>query len=185
MNLLKTLQGYDIELLEIIADRWDVDLASRDPKEAAKQLVSVMLAPENATREWERLEDDAYNALQSLLTAPEARRPLAMVARLYQDIRQMGPELLKKEKPHLNPLGAAEKLYYHGFVSVTYDQAQTGTQAFAYVPTDLATVLPTRKTRYALTTTPPNPTSPRAKRQPCTLSRRSAAKHTARYRPGR
>ncbi len=150
INLKSTLLDYDIDLLTIIAHRWDVDLDARDVRAAVEQITEVMLTPERAAHEWSRLEDRERGALQVLLGAPEHKMPLAKYTRIYGDIRQMGPDKRYREKPHLSPLGIAEILYYRGLVAVTYDQSSTGAQPFIYVPYDLADILPTHATGYDL-----------------------------------
>ena len=89
-----------------------------------------MLDAERAAHEWSRLNDRERGALQFLLSADEHKLPLAKYARLFGDIRQMGAEKRAREKPHLNPLGNAEILYYRGLIGVAYDQAAAGAAAF-------------------------------------------------------
>jgi hypothetical protein len=150
-SLLTTLRDYDADLLAIIANRWDVDLGTRDAREAADQLAEVMLDAELAAYEWSRLSDRERGALQILLSAKEHKLPLAQYARLFGEVRQMGSEKRAREKPYLNPLGNAEILYYRGLIGIAYDQSATGAQHFAYVPSDLAVVLPSHETGYDLT----------------------------------
>ncbi|MBZ0306703.1 MAG: hypothetical protein K8I82_11605, partial [Anaerolineae bacterium] len=150
INLKSTLLDYDIDLLILIAHRWDVDLDARDVRAAAEQVAEFMLQPEHAAHEWSRLEDRERGALQVLLGAPEHKMPLAKYTRIYGEIRQMGPDKRNREKPHLSPVGIAEILYYRGLIAVTYDQSSTGAQPFIYVPYDLADILPTHATGYDL-----------------------------------
>lgn len=150
MNLKSTLVDYDLDLLIIIAHRWDVDLDAREVRAAVEQLTEAMLTPERAAHEWSRLEDRERGALQVLLGAPEHKMPLAKYTRIYGDIRQMGPDKRKREKPHLSPIGIAEILYYRGLLAIAYDQSSTGAQPFVYVPSDLAEALPTHETGYDL-----------------------------------
>ncbi len=146
--LYPTLLDCDPDLLAIIAHRWDVDLESGDKRTDARVLAEAMLDPQRAEAEWERLSDEERGALQTLLGAPEHKMPQAQFCRLFGEIRQMGPERRKREKPHLQPLGVAEVLYYRGLVAQTFDQGKTGVQAFVYVPPDLAEVLPVHATGF-------------------------------------
>ena len=152
--LYPTLLDYDAGLLAIIAHRWDVDLETGDKRTDAQTLAEAMLEPERAAAEWERLSDAERGALQTLLAAPEHKMPQAQFCRLFGEIRQMGPERRKREKPHLQPVGVAEVLYYRGLVAQAFDQGKTGVQAFVYVPPDLAEVLPVHATGYALSEAP-------------------------------
>ncbi|PJF44522.1 MAG: hypothetical protein CUN55_03525 [Phototrophicales bacterium] len=149
-NLLDSLKNYDTHLLTIIANRWDADIDEHDPILAAEQLAAVMLDPVRAAAEWERLKDNERGALQMLIASPSSKMTMAQFSRLHGEIRTMGPDKRKREKPHLKPLGVAEVLYYRGFVHVTIAESKTGPQPFVFVPTDLAKVLPTRQIGYDL-----------------------------------
>ena len=148
--LQTTIQDYDLDLLKIIANRWDVDLETRNQREAVTQLCSAMLDSERAAHEWSRLNDRERGALQLLLSAKEHKMPLGQYARLFGDIRQMGEEKRQREKPHLAPVGIAEVLYYRGLIALVFDQGKTGLQPFVIVPGDLAAVLPAHETGYDL-----------------------------------
>ena len=148
--LLPTLLDYDPHLLAIIAHRWDVDLETGDKRTDAEALADAMLDPARAAAEWERLNDAERGALQTLLGAPEHKMPQAQFSRLFGELRQMGPERRKREKPHLQPVGVAEVLYYRGLIAQAFDQGKTGVQAFVYVPSDLAEVLPAHTTGFDL-----------------------------------
>lgn len=149
-NLYDTLKNLDAHLLTIIANRWDTDIDDKDVNKAAEQLSVAMLDPQHAAKEWERLQDNERGALQMLIAGLGHKMPMAQFARLYGDIRQMGEDKRKRDKPHLKPQGIAEVLYYRGFVHVMLADSKTGPQPFVFVPTDLATVLPTRQVGYDL-----------------------------------
>jgi len=144
-TLKQTLAEYELELLRIIADRWDVDLP-RDQRRAAAALSQAMLDRERAVAVWSRLSDEQRGALQALLAAPDRKMPTAMFKRLAGEVRPMGADRLVREKPYLSPVSAAEALYYLGLI------AYGGGQAFVYVPSDLAPLLPTERTGYDLKT---------------------------------
>lgn len=148
-TLANTLTDYEIDLLQIIANRWDIDLKGRVPREAAQQLAEAMLDPTRAEREWERLHDKERGALQMVLGAnKDHKMSMVQFGRLFGEIRTMGEEKRQREKPHLAPVGIAEILYYRGLVSITFDQGKAGAQAFVYVPHDLADILPIHRTGY-------------------------------------
>jgi hypothetical protein len=149
-TLLPTLLDYDPGLLAIVAHRWDVDLESLDKREAAEALAAVMLDPERAAAEWQRLNDPERGALQTLLSTAEHKMTGSQFSRLFGEIRQMGPGKRDREKPHLAPASVAETLYYRGLVAVAFDQSKTGVQAFVYVPPDLAAVMPVHQTGFDL-----------------------------------
>ncbi len=152
-DLNQTLLAYDLEMLRVIANRWDVDLNTRDPQEAAARLVAVMRSPDRVTDAWNRLDDDQRRALQTLLGGG-GTMSAALFKRLFGDIRPMGPGKLEREKPYLSPVGLAEALYYRGLIATTLDHSATGTQGFVFVPSDLMPLMPIHQTGYDLTAEP-------------------------------
>ena len=153
-TLLTTLNNYDLHMLRIIANRWDVDLETNYTQEAAEQLAEAMLDEERAATEWGRLSDKERGAFLMLLGARDHKMTLAQYGRFQGDIREMGEDRRQRETPHLKPLGMAELLYYRGLIGVMYDQAAASPQKFVYVPHDLAEVLPTHETGYDLSEEP-------------------------------
>lgn len=142
-NLAQTLADYDLETLRVIANRWDVELP-RSVKGAVAALSKVMLDRERAAAIWARLSDEQRGVLQTLLGSADHKMPAPMFKRIAGEVRQMGAERLVREKPYLSPVSHAEALYYLGLI------AFGGGQAFVYVPSDLAPLLPIEKTGYDL-----------------------------------
>ncbi|MBI5928494.1 MAG: hypothetical protein HY862_04255 [Chloroflexi bacterium] len=153
-DLNSTLFEYDLHLLQIIANRWDVDLDTRDEKIAAARLAEAMLIPEQAAHEWSRLSDAERGALQLLLASRQHKMPAVQFGRLYGEIRQVGAGAREREKPHLSPKGIAEILFYRGLVALGFDESKTGLQPYVYVPDDLAAILPIHQTGYDLSAEP-------------------------------
>jgi hypothetical protein len=149
-TLERTLRDYDLELLAVIADRWDVDLASHSITDVVHILAQAMLDEQAAADTWDRLDDAQRGALQTLLGSGGAMSA-AMFARLFGPIREMGPGRLEREKPYLNPVSVAEALYYRGLIARGFDEAAAGPQPVIYVPVDLARILPTHHTGFDLT----------------------------------
>lgn len=142
-TLAQTLTEYELELLHVIANRWDVELP-RSLKGAVETLSKAMLDRERAAAIWARLSDEQRGALQTLLGAPERKMPAAMFKRIAGEVRPMGVDRLVREKPYLQPASHAEALYYTGLI------AFGGGKALVYVPSDLAALLPSEKTGYDL-----------------------------------
>jgi Helicase conserved C-terminal domain len=163
MQLLAPLLAtYPLEMLRVIANRWDVDLPAKTAKEASSALASAMLKAEAAARVWERLPDDERGALQTLLGSKNHQMPAALFTRTYGAIRQVGAEQIQRDKPHLNPAGITEALYYRGLLATGSVKGKADLVPVIYVPHDLAAVLPAKVTGFALNPepTPPPPTVP-------------------------
>ncbi|MCC7450275.1 MAG: helicase-associated domain-containing protein [Anaerolineae bacterium] len=153
-DLARTLSDYDLELLRVIANRWDVDLNTRDARQAAEYLASMMLKPEKVADAWSRLNDEQRGAMQTLLGAG-GRMATAVFTRLFGEIRPMGPGRMEREKPYLNPVSLAEALFYRGMIAATFGEGAKGSnQAFTFVPVDLIRLMPVHKTGYDLSAPP-------------------------------
>jgi len=154
LDLHQTLSRYDLELLKVIANRWDVDLGTRDPKVAVDRLVAAMRDGSRLSGVWARLEEKPRQTLQTLLGSG-GKMAGAMFNRLFGEIRVMGADKLTREKPYLNPQSDAEALYYRGLIAIAQDTSKTGVQPVIYIPTDLIPLMPTNRTGYDLR--PPTP----------------------------
>jgi hypothetical protein len=148
-TLARTLADYDLELLRVIAARWDAELKSRDPKKAAENLAKAMLIQAKVEEEWRKLPDEQRGALQTLLAG--GGKMLGVVfGRMFGEVRPVGPGKLEREKPYLNPISVTEALYYRGLIAAMFAEGTggKGPQAFIYVPTDLAALMPKHETSY-------------------------------------
>ena len=137
-----TLQDYDLDLLRVIAGRWDVELTTHDPRQAARALAAAMRDSERAADTWARLGDGERGAMQTL-HASGGRMTSAQFARLFGEVREMGPARRKKEAPYRNPASIAEALFYRGLIGSAFDHNPAGAMvAYTYIPTDLREALP-------------------------------------------
>src|SRR5258708_10290835 len=153
LDLTRTFSYYDLELLRVIANRWDIDLDTRDAKQAAIYLSQMILRPEKVSEAWDRLTDEQRGALQTLLGAG-GKMPSFVFARLYGEIRPMGPDKMERENPYLNPASLAEGLYYRGLIGTNFGEGIKGSQSFTYVPSDLIPLMPVHKTGYKVEAEP-------------------------------
>ncbi len=136
------LRDYDLDMLHIIAGRWDVDLPAGDARAAAAVLSGAMLAPDAAGAVWARLGDAERGALQTL-HGSGGQMTAAQFGRIFGEIREMGPTRRKKETPYLDPISLAEQLYYRGLIAQGFDQNEAGViQAHIYIPSNLRDALP-------------------------------------------
>jgi hypothetical protein len=122
LDLNRVLAEYDLELLNIIAARWDVELNTREVREAAARLADAMHDPKRIDDAWARLTDEQRQVLQAVAGSGGGRMNTNMFKRLFGEIRTMGPDRRDREKPHLSPQNAAEALYYRGLIALALDK---------------------------------------------------------------
>ncbi|MBX3063928.1 MAG: helicase-associated domain-containing protein [Anaerolineae bacterium] len=148
LTLDQTLATYTLEVLKVIASRWDIEIKARDTKKYADQLAKAMLNPEKVADMWRRLTDEQRGALQTLLGSNGGKMLGVIFGRMFGEVRPMGPGALEREKPYLNPVSVNEALYYRGMISAGYGDSAKGSQVYMYVPTDLGKLMPTQETSY-------------------------------------
>jgi len=140
-DLVQSLQNYDIGHLRIVAGLWGVELPSPETDEALKELSAVLLNPGLVIETVDILPSDARSALDALVDAG-GKMPWAAFARQYGEIREAGPGRRDREQIYLNPISAAEALFYRALLARAFFDTSSGAQEFAYIPEDLLKVIP-------------------------------------------
>ncbi len=139
-DLLASLLPHDLGHLRILAELWGLELDAHERDSAADELSASLLDPQLARETMEVLPAEARAALESLLAAG-GRIPWAEFARRFGEIRPMGAGKRDRERPHRNPVSAAEMLFYRGFLAKAFFDTDKGAQEFAYVPDDLLEII--------------------------------------------
>ncbi|HHX63687.1 MAG TPA: hypothetical protein GX702_02240 [Chloroflexi bacterium] len=122
-DLYRCLDGYSPQLLQGVAEIWQIPLDKGEAREMALQLADAMLAPEALAAMVERLSADARSALTEILQAGGVL-PGHRLSLKYGAIRRLGPARIERERPWLHPEGALEELYYSGIVYRSYGQTK-------------------------------------------------------------
>ncbi len=135
-NLLTSLQQQDLGHIQIVAELWGIDLGPKEIEAAIKELCASLLDPNLLAEILEALNSEAQAALEAL-TAKSGRIPWPEFTRRYGDIREVGPGKRDRDKPHLNPISAAEILFYRALIARSFFNTANGPQEFAYIPDDL------------------------------------------------
>jgi len=135
-DLVHSLQNYDIGHLRIVAGLWGVELTSADADVALKELSAALLHPELVGETIDILPSDARSALVTLAEA-DGKMPWAAFARRFGEVRQAGPGRRDREQIYLNPVSAAETLFYRALLARAFFDTPSGAQEFAYIPEDL------------------------------------------------
>ena len=139
-DLYHTLLKYDLGHLRIIADRWGLELKSREVESASEELCAALLDPVAIHETIDILPAEARAALEALITAG-GKVEQGLFTRKFGEVREMGAGKRDREAPHLNPSSPAEILFYRGFLGKAFFDSAGGAQEFAYVPDDLVSVI--------------------------------------------
>ena len=146
LTLSQSLEKCDLGFLRIVAELWglSVDLpveAARNPQEAAQKIAMALLDRELVSEVVAALPAEARFALAEL-QASQSTIPWSQFTRKYGDIRELGAGRRDREKPYLAPLSIVEMLWYRAFIFRAFLDAPGGPQEYAYIPSDLAGLLP-------------------------------------------
>ncbi len=139
-NLVQSLQTRDLGHLRIVAGLWGVELSSGESEAALKELTAALLEPGLVDEVVDSLGVPARSALEELAQAG-GKMPWAAFTRQFGDIRQAGPGKRDREQGYLNPVSAAETLFYRAFLARAFFDTANGAQEFAYIPEDLAKLI--------------------------------------------
>lgn len=140
-DLEHSLQGHDLGHLRNIAEIWGLELLQPDVKTARSELAKLLLNKELIVEVLEALPVEAQAALNAM-GENSGRLLWVNFTRQYGEIREMGPGRRDRQKPHLNPISAAEMLWYRALVGRAFFDTSRGTEEFAYIPDDLLQLLP-------------------------------------------
>jgi hypothetical protein len=141
-DLIKSLQGRDLGHLRIVAELWGIDFEAPDMRTGLQRLAPCLLNRERVEEEVSDLPSEARRALYALLHSPEERMRWAQFARRFGSVREMGSGRRDRDRPYLNPVSPAEALWYRGLVGRAFFDTNSGPEEFAYIPDDLAALLP-------------------------------------------
>jgi hypothetical protein len=140
-DLKHRLQNHDLGFLDIVADFWGLELSAPDVRAALPRLVKGMLNPDILLEVVEALPDPARRALETL-QASEGWLPWPRFSRAYGPLREVGPGKRDREQPHLNPVSAAEVLWYRALIGRDFLRRAGELQECAYIPDELRKLLP-------------------------------------------
>ncbi len=134
-TLEQSLQQHDLGHLRIIAQLWGIELEAKERKNTLEELNEKLLNANLANEIIEALPDEAKHALKTLLQN-QGRISWAVFARQFGEIREMGAGKRDREKPYLNPISAAETLFYRALLARSFFDSPSGVQEFAFIPKD-------------------------------------------------
>jgi hypothetical protein len=142
-NLVQSLQTRDLGHLRIVAGLWGLELGTAESDAALEQLTTALLDPELVCEMVDSLNAQDRSALEGLMESG-GKMPWAAFARQFGEIRQAGPGKRDREQGYLNPVSAAETLFFRAFLARAFFDTANGAQEFAYIPEDLAKLIRTK-----------------------------------------
>ena len=114
-----------------------MELVPAKPKRRSRSSPRRSWNPDLVGEMVDSLNAQARSALEGLAQAG-GKMPWAAFARQFGEIREAGPGRRDREQVYLNPVSAAETLFYRAFLARAFFDTPDGAQEFAYIPEDLA-----------------------------------------------
>ncbi len=131
-SIIRALEDHELITLRVIGEWWELDLTGSNQKEAVGAL-AARLAQVDMQQELYYLPQEEMAALQDLV-GQGGRVPVAAFSREHGEVRMMGPGRMEREEPWLDPVSAAEALWYRGFLYRGFDEGGDGLLEFYYLP---------------------------------------------------
>jgi hypothetical protein len=135
-DLLHTLEGHDLGFLKIVAGCWGIELSAPDAASAQPLLVRALSNRPLIGEMLEALPEAAREALEVLLEN-EGKLAWALFTRRFGEVRPMGAGRRDRERPDLNPVSAAEVLWYRALIGKAFFNLPPEPQEYAYIPDNL------------------------------------------------
>ena len=129
---------------QLVAEAWGLD----SPRLDLDDLTATLLDADRVYALWQSLPGEAQAALAAL-QRQGGKMLWAVFVRRYGPLRELSPAQRRELAPHLHPRSPAEWLWYRALVGRAFFETPQGLLEYAYVPSDLALLLPL----------PPAPTS--------------------------
>ncbi len=159
MRLLEqALQDHELITLRVIGEWWELELAGSDKGTCVKAL-AAMLAQLDIVQEMAYLPAEDASALSELVSHG-GRVPVNAFSREHGEVRLMGPGRLERDEPWLDPVSAAESLWYRGLLYRGFDETGEGMIEFYYLPQELLAKFPQSSQAAAIEAPPPAALNP-------------------------
>ncbi|MGA2110821.1 MAG: helicase-associated domain-containing protein [Anaerolineales bacterium] len=140
MDLIHVLEGQDSGFWRILARAWEIPqiLNSRDQ---LPDVVRAMLEPDRVDAKYRGLSPEDRAGVDRL-RALGGKMPLARFSSEFGEVREMGIARRERDQPWLNPVSAAERLWYQGWLGRTFLDSSNGPEEFVFIPDDLLRLIP-------------------------------------------
>ncbi len=135
-SLEHALRDHELIVLRTIGEWCDLDLAGMEIQEAVR-LLAESLSQNDMNMELNYLSPEEALALNALIEEG-GQASVASFERQHGVVRRMGPGRLEREEPWLDPVSAAEALWYRGFLYRSFDEGEEGDIIeYYYLPEEL------------------------------------------------
>lgn len=149
-NLAQSLSKYDLGFLRIIAQLWGIELSSKNRQSIIQEVSGGMLQGDNLNHVLANMPKEGLEILADL-QLNDGKIKVSLFERKYGAIRKVGQGKRDREAIFINPINAAEYLWYRGFIFRDFFSIQGSINEYIYCPPDLQKLLPSFPSQQRLT----------------------------------
>jgi len=153
-TISETIQDYEIDQIEMIAEQWGIEDDIDPHKNIRKQMVNFL---DNRNLFLEvicTLPAHEQSALQIILDE-SGKIPAARFTRTYGVIREMGAVVREKERPDRSPISVAENLFYKGIIGLSFFNERDEVKEYIFLPEEFIKFLKSIRSDSSRIVTPP------------------------------
>ena len=153
-TISETIQDYEIDQIEMIAEQWGIEDDIDPHKNIRKQMVNFL---DNRNLFLEvicTLPAHEQSALQFILDE-SGKIPATQFTRSYGVIREMGAVVREKERPDRSPISVAENLFYKGIIGLSFFNERDEVKEYIFLPEEFIKFLKSIRDDPSRIVTPP------------------------------
>jgi len=149
-----TIQDYEIDQIEMIAEQWGIEVDIDPRKNIRKQIVDLLNKEDLFLEVIFTLPSHEKSALQFILNEG-GKISASQFARVYGVIREMGAAVREKDRPDRSPISAAENLFYKGIIGLSFFNEGGEVKEYIFLPDEFAKFLESIQSDPSQNITPP------------------------------
>ncbi|HOT52587.1 MAG TPA: hypothetical protein PLH68_01150 [Anaerolineaceae bacterium] len=135
------LSGQDLGFLRAAAELWGLNLSAKDTPTYVRGLAAALAQHPDFEEITAALPDESRAALFALQSRGGSL-PWAAFTRQFGELRQMGPALRARKKPHFFPQSTTERLWYRALIGRDFFRKGDELVELAYIPDEFLERLP-------------------------------------------
>jgi hypothetical protein len=149
-----TIQDYEIDQIEMIAEQWGIEDDIDPKKNVRKQIVDLLDNKNLFLDVIYALPSRERTALQFVFDEG-GKISASQFSRAYGVIREMGAAVREKDRPDRSPISVAENLFYKGIIGLSFFNEGDEVKEYIFLPEEFIKFLKSIQDDPSLIVTPP------------------------------
>lgn len=153
-TISETIQDYEIDQIEMIAEQWGIEDDIDPHKNIRKQIVDLLDNRNLFLEVTYTLPTRERSALQYILNEG-GKISASQFTRAYGVIREMGAAIREKDRPDRSPISVAENLFYKGIIGLLFFNDGGEVKEYIFLPEEFIKFLKSVQDNPSQIITPP------------------------------